>query len=236
VGPRWRWFLSGTDQDPCATAHAAAQAQADQSAQRLSARRHRRVTPIRRDGLVKSARRRAQSYAAAELTWGLVLAAMRQIPQRMAALKTRTWQIGLGRYPSCQDTRPRRKNRTLERKSTRQAVSRPTPLAFLPAVIVPALLVIQSSLWPVVLVYHASCVAIPLALRCFAHDAGLVRSDVRRWLPLTLTASALLLAAGEIGPWMRVEPLLPAGWERLLERAHPLGGFRHLLRCRERVL
>jgi D-3-phosphoglycerate dehydrogenase / 2-oxoglutarate reductase len=36
------------------------------------------------------------SYAAAELTWGLVLAAMRQIPQQMAALKSGNWQIGLG--------------------------------------------------------------------------------------------------------------------------------------------
>ena len=38
----------------------------------------------------------APSYAAAELTWGLVLAAMRQIPQQMAALKAGTWQIGVG--------------------------------------------------------------------------------------------------------------------------------------------
>jgi D-3-phosphoglycerate dehydrogenase len=37
------------------------------------------------------------SYAAAELTWGLVLAAMRQIPQQMAALKAGHWQIGVGR-------------------------------------------------------------------------------------------------------------------------------------------
>src|SRR5260221_1778053 len=37
----------------------------------------------------------APSYAAAELTWGLVLAAMRQIPQQMAALKAGTWQIGV---------------------------------------------------------------------------------------------------------------------------------------------
>jgi len=37
------------------------------------------------------------SYAAAELTWGLVLAAMRQIPQQVAALKSGTWQIGVGR-------------------------------------------------------------------------------------------------------------------------------------------
>jgi D-3-phosphoglycerate dehydrogenase / 2-oxoglutarate reductase len=36
------------------------------------------------------------SYAAAELTWGLVLAAMRQIPQQMAALKSGNWQIGVG--------------------------------------------------------------------------------------------------------------------------------------------
>jgi D-3-phosphoglycerate dehydrogenase / 2-oxoglutarate reductase len=35
-------------------------------------------------------------YAAAELTWGLVLAAMRQIPQQMAALKAGKWQIGVG--------------------------------------------------------------------------------------------------------------------------------------------
>ena len=35
-------------------------------------------------------------YADAELTWGLVLAAMRQIPQQMAALKVGNWQIGVG--------------------------------------------------------------------------------------------------------------------------------------------
>jgi D-3-phosphoglycerate dehydrogenase / 2-oxoglutarate reductase len=35
-------------------------------------------------------------YAAAELTWGLVLAAMRQIPAQMASLKAGTWQIGVG--------------------------------------------------------------------------------------------------------------------------------------------
>jgi D-3-phosphoglycerate dehydrogenase len=37
------------------------------------------------------------SYAAAELTWGLVIAAMRQIPRQMAALKAGKWQIGVGR-------------------------------------------------------------------------------------------------------------------------------------------
>jgi D-3-phosphoglycerate dehydrogenase / 2-oxoglutarate reductase len=36
------------------------------------------------------------SYAAAELTWALVLAAARQIPQQVAALKRGTWQIGVG--------------------------------------------------------------------------------------------------------------------------------------------
>jgi D-3-phosphoglycerate dehydrogenase / 2-oxoglutarate reductase len=36
------------------------------------------------------------SYATAELTWGLVLAAMRQIPQQMSALRAGKWQIGVG--------------------------------------------------------------------------------------------------------------------------------------------
>src|SRR5579872_4724065 len=36
------------------------------------------------------------SYATAELTWGLILAAMRQIPQQMASLKGGGWQIGVG--------------------------------------------------------------------------------------------------------------------------------------------
>jgi D-3-phosphoglycerate dehydrogenase len=36
------------------------------------------------------------SYAAAELTWGLVLAAMRRIPQQVAALKNGIWQTALG--------------------------------------------------------------------------------------------------------------------------------------------
>ena len=39
----------------------------------------------------------APSYAAAELTWGLILAAMRQIPQQMAAVRTGNWQIGVGK-------------------------------------------------------------------------------------------------------------------------------------------
>src|SRR5207253_9280957 len=36
------------------------------------------------------------SYAAAELTWGLILAAMREIPRQMAALKAGNWQLGVG--------------------------------------------------------------------------------------------------------------------------------------------
>lgn len=36
------------------------------------------------------------SYAAAELTWALVLAAMRQIPAQAAALRRGVWQIGVG--------------------------------------------------------------------------------------------------------------------------------------------
>jgi D-3-phosphoglycerate dehydrogenase len=37
------------------------------------------------------------SYATAELTWGLVLASMRQIPQQVTSLKAGTWQMGVGR-------------------------------------------------------------------------------------------------------------------------------------------
>jgi D-3-phosphoglycerate dehydrogenase len=36
------------------------------------------------------------SYATAELTWGLVIAAMRQIPQQMASLRAGNWQMGIG--------------------------------------------------------------------------------------------------------------------------------------------
>jgi membrane protease YdiL (CAAX protease family) len=92
-------------------------------------------------------------------------------------------------------------------------------------VVVPVLLVASNSLWPAVIVYHALCLGAPLAFRCFARDAGLVRSDVRLWLPLTLALSVLLLAGGELGRWVGIGPLLPAGWQRLLERAHPWWAF-----------
>ena len=49
-------------------------------------------------GIIVSSSQHADtpSYATAELTWGLVLAAMRQIPQQMSALKAGKWQIGVG--------------------------------------------------------------------------------------------------------------------------------------------
>jgi len=37
------------------------------------------------------------SYAAAELTWALVLAALRQVPQQVASLRAGRWQAGVGR-------------------------------------------------------------------------------------------------------------------------------------------
>lgn len=49
-------------------------------------------------GIVVSSSMHADSpsYATAELTWGLVLAAMREIPQQMASLKAGNWQKGVG--------------------------------------------------------------------------------------------------------------------------------------------
>jgi D-3-phosphoglycerate dehydrogenase len=36
------------------------------------------------------------SWSTAELTWGLIVAAMRQIPQQMSSLKAGKWQMGIG--------------------------------------------------------------------------------------------------------------------------------------------
>ena len=36
------------------------------------------------------------SYSTAEMTWALILASVREIPQQVAALKAGTWQIGVG--------------------------------------------------------------------------------------------------------------------------------------------
>src|SRR3982074_2566504 len=59
---------------------------------------HIDVDACTRLGVIVSSSQHAgtPSYAAAELTWGLVLAAMRQIPRQMAALKAGKWQIGVG--------------------------------------------------------------------------------------------------------------------------------------------
>jgi D-3-phosphoglycerate dehydrogenase len=59
---------------------------------------HIDIAACTRLGILVSSSQHADtpSYAAAELTWGLVLAAMRQIPQQMAALKAGNWQIGVG--------------------------------------------------------------------------------------------------------------------------------------------
>ena len=44
------------------------------------------------------------SYATAELTWGLILSAMRQIPQQMAALREGKWQAGVGDTPAWENS------------------------------------------------------------------------------------------------------------------------------------
>jgi D-3-phosphoglycerate dehydrogenase len=60
---------------------------------------HIDVDACTRLGIVVSSSQHAgtPSYAAAELTWGLVLAAARQIPQQMASLRSGGWQAGVGR-------------------------------------------------------------------------------------------------------------------------------------------
>ena len=59
---------------------------------------HIDIDACTRLGVVVSSNQHAgtPSYATAELTWGLILAAVRQIPQQMAALKAGQWQIGVG--------------------------------------------------------------------------------------------------------------------------------------------
>src|SRR5215813_13138901 len=49
-------------------------------------------------GIVVSSNLHADSpsYATAELTWALVLAAMRRLPQQVAAMKVGKWQTGVG--------------------------------------------------------------------------------------------------------------------------------------------
>jgi D-3-phosphoglycerate dehydrogenase len=59
---------------------------------------HIDIDACTRRGVVVSSSLHADtpSYAAAELTWGLILAAMRQIPQQMRSLQSGQWQIGVG--------------------------------------------------------------------------------------------------------------------------------------------
>jgi len=60
---------------------------------------HIDIAACTRLGIIVSSNMHAgtPSYATAELTWGLILAAMRQIPQQAAALKAGIWQTGVGR-------------------------------------------------------------------------------------------------------------------------------------------
>jgi len=59
---------------------------------------HIDVEACTRRGVIVSSSQHADTpcYAAAELTWALILAAARQLPQQMAALKSGKWQIGVG--------------------------------------------------------------------------------------------------------------------------------------------
>ena len=60
---------------------------------------HIDVPACTRNGVILSSYQHpgSPSYAAAELTWGLILAAMRQIPQQFEALKQGRWQVAVGR-------------------------------------------------------------------------------------------------------------------------------------------
>ena len=59
---------------------------------------HIDIDACTRRGIVVSSSQHAgvPCYAAAELTWALILATARQLPQQMAALKAGRWQIGVG--------------------------------------------------------------------------------------------------------------------------------------------
>jgi D-3-phosphoglycerate dehydrogenase / 2-oxoglutarate reductase len=59
---------------------------------------HIDVDACTRLGIILSSDQHAgvPSFATAEMTWGLILAAMRQIPQQMASLQAGNWQMGVG--------------------------------------------------------------------------------------------------------------------------------------------
>jgi D-3-phosphoglycerate dehydrogenase len=60
---------------------------------------HIDVEACTRNGIILSSGQHADtpSFSTAELTWGLILAAMRQIPQQMTSLKSGHWQMGVGK-------------------------------------------------------------------------------------------------------------------------------------------
>jgi D-3-phosphoglycerate dehydrogenase len=59
---------------------------------------HIDIAACTRQGVVVSSSQHpgTPSYATAELAWGLILSAFRQIPQQMASLQSGNWQIGVG--------------------------------------------------------------------------------------------------------------------------------------------
>lgn len=60
---------------------------------------HIDVEACTRHGVILSSGQHAgtPSFSTAELTWGLIISAMRQIPQQMASLRGGTWQMGVGK-------------------------------------------------------------------------------------------------------------------------------------------
>lgn len=60
---------------------------------------HVDVDACTRNGVLLSSNMHSDtpSYAAAELSWALILASARQIPQQVASLKAGAWQMGVGR-------------------------------------------------------------------------------------------------------------------------------------------
>ena len=60
---------------------------------------HIDVEACTRHGVILSSGQHAgtPSYSTAELTWGLIISAMRQIPQQMASLKSGNWQMAPGK-------------------------------------------------------------------------------------------------------------------------------------------
>lgn len=60
---------------------------------------HIDVPALTERGIILSSDQHADtpSYSTAELTWGLIIAAMRQIPQQMASLRAGNWQLAPGK-------------------------------------------------------------------------------------------------------------------------------------------